>query len=137
MSAKTLAACSFEPPAKRSIAGGNQSRRGRAAETQFREELWREYQSEAITAGLNSAQATEYANALSPDLGLLASRSGMVPLRHGWFYQAHLRVAKQTIVSGLLTLMRWKKSKATGRFGTSGIMSCTFGFRPWNPAGKS
>jgi hypothetical protein len=56
MSAKALSVCRFES----SVATGHQAPEGAVAEIQFREALWREYRLEAVNAGFNAAQATEY-----------------------------------------------------------------------------
>ena len=91
MSAKALAACSFEPAAEQTVATGRQAPEGTAAEIQFREDLWREYRLEAINAGFSAAQATEYATALSSAMGLVAGVSEMAPVERGWFYQSRIR----------------------------------------------
>ena len=94
MSAKALAACSFEPAAEQTVATDHQAPEGLAAEIQFREDLWREYRLEAINAGFSAAQATEYASALSPEMGLVAGVSEMAPVGRGWFYQSRQRGGK-------------------------------------------
>ena len=68
MSAKSLTTCSFEPVTEQTVATGHKARGGGDAEIAFREALWREYRLEAINAGFSTAQATEYASALSPDM---------------------------------------------------------------------
>jgi len=135
MSAKALAACSFEPTAERSLATNNQAPEDLAAETRFRKDLWHEYRLEAINAGFSTAQATEYASALSPELGLRAGASEMAPSRPGWFYQSRIWVTKRTIGSGLIMLTRWEKSKTLRRTAASHVFA--FGFRPWKAGGKS
>ena len=137
MSAKAFAACSFEPAAERTLATDHQAPGDSAAEIRFREDLWREYRLEAINAGLNTAQATEYASALSPEMGLIAGVSKMAPVGSGWFYQSRIRVVEQTVASGLITLKRWEKSKTMGRTAASGATIFAPGFRPWNVEGKN
>ena len=102
MSAKALAACSFEPTAEQTVATDHPAPEGTAAEIQFREDLWREYRLEAINAGFSAAQATEYATALSSAMGLVAGVSEMAPVGRGWFYQSRAGVARRTITSGLM-----------------------------------
>ena len=65
--------------AEQTVASDHQAPESLAAEIQFREDLWREYQIEAINAGFSAAQATEYASALSSGMGLVASVSEMAP----------------------------------------------------------
>ena len=120
MSAKALAACSFEPAAEQSVAPDHQAPEDIAAEFQFREDLWREYRLEAINAGFSTAQATEYANALSPEMGRVAGVSAMAPVGRGWFYQSRIWVVRRTITSGLITLTRQEKNKTIGRTAASG-----------------
>jgi hypothetical protein len=135
MSAKALAACSFEPAAERSVAPDHQAPEGIAAEIQFREDLWREYRREAISAGFSPAQATEYASALRPEMGLVAGVSEMAPVGRGWFYQSRIWVVKRTITPGRVTLTRGERSTARGRTAASAPPSFAGWFRPWN-AGK-
>ena len=104
MSAKALAACSFEPVADQSAATDHPVPEGIAAEIQFREDLWREYRREAINAGLSTAQATEYAGALSLEMGLAVGVSEMAPVGRGWFYQSRAGVVRRTLASGLIQL---------------------------------
>ena len=137
MSAKALAACSFEPAAERRPAPGDQAPEGLAAESQFREDLWREYRREAINAGASIAQATEYASALSPEMGLVAGVSGIAPVGRGWFYQSRPQVVSRTATSGLITLARREQSKTIGRTAAAGAPIFAFGFRPWNAGGGS
>jgi hypothetical protein len=137
MSAKALAACSFEPAAEQTVATDHQAPEGIAAEIQFREDLWREYRREAINAGLSTAKATEYASALSPEMGLVADVSSMAPVGRGWFYQSRIRVVKRTIASGLIELTHWGKSNATGRTGAWRAPILARLFRPWKTGGKS
>jgi hypothetical protein len=137
MSAKALAVCSFEPAAERTLATDHQAPEDHASEIRFREDLWREYRHEAMSAGCNSAQATEYASALSPEMGLLAAGSNRAPAGPGWFYQGPIWVVVRTITSGLIALKRWEKSKTFGRTATSCASKFAFGFRPWNAGGKS
>ena len=54
---------------KQTVATDHQAPESLAAEIQFRENLWREYRLEAINAGFNIAQATEYASAVSSGNG--------------------------------------------------------------------
>ena len=137
MSAKALAACSFEPAAEQTVATDHPAPEGLAAEIQFREDLWREYRLEAINAGFSPAQATEYASALSPEMGLVAGVSEMAPVGRGWFYQSRPGVVRRTITSGLITLTRWEKSKTIGRTAAAGASILARGFRWWNAGGKS
>ena len=137
MSAKALAACSFGPTADQTIATDHQAPEGTAVEIQFREDLWRAYRLEAINAGFSTAEAAEYANALSPQMGLLLGVSEMAPAGSEWFYQSRTRVVERTIASGLITLKRWEKSKTMGRTAASGAPIFSSCFRPWNVEGKS
>jgi hypothetical protein len=137
MSAKALAACSFEPAAEQSVAPDRQAPEGITAEFRFREDLYREYRHEAINAGSSTAQATEYANALSPETGRVAGVSAMAPVGRGWFYQSRIWVVKRTITSGLITLTRREKSKTIGRTAASAPPRFARWFRPWNAGGKS
>jgi hypothetical protein len=135
MSARALADYSFEPAAQQTAAPCHQAAKGLAAKLLFREDLWREYRREAINAGFSAAQASEYASALSPDLGLVARASATGPVGRGWFYQSRIRVVKRTIASGLIESARWRKIKATGRIGDSGAQTFALRLRTWN-AGK-
>ena len=137
MSAKALEACSFEPAAEQTVATDHQVAESLAAEIQFREALWHEYRLEAIKAGLSPVQASEYASALSPDMGFVAGMSGTTPVGRGWFYQSRIRAIERTITSGLITLRRWVKSKSIGRAAAAGASIFAPGFRPWNAGGKS
>ena len=137
MSAKALAACSFEPAAEQTVTTGRHSPEGRAAECQFREDLWREYRREASRAGFSNAEAVEYASALSPDLSLVAGGSTQAPARRGWFYQARPGLAGRAVRSGLLTLARWEKSKSIGRTSGAGTSIFAFRSRPWNAGGRN
>jgi hypothetical protein len=137
MSAKALTACSFEPAAERTVATDHQAPEGIAAEIQFREDLWREYRIEAINAGFSTAHATEYASALSPEMGLVAGVSGLVPVGRGWFYQSRTSVTNRTVTSGLITLARWETSKATWRTGAAGASVLGRRLRWWNVGGRS
>ena len=137
MSAKALTACSFEPTAEQTVATDNQAPESFAAEIQFREALWHEYRLEAIKAGLSPVQASEYASALSPDMGLVAGVSEIAPVGRGWFYQSRLRAIERTITSGLITLTRWVRSKSSGRAAAAGALIFAPGFRPWNAGSKS
>ena len=137
MSAKALAACSFEPAAEQTVAAEHQAPEGLAAEIQFREALWHEYRLEAIKAGLSPVLASEYASALSPDMGLVAGESEMAPNGRDWFYQSRLRAIERTITSGLITLTRWVKSKSIGRAAAAGASILAPDFRPWNAGSKS
>jgi hypothetical protein len=135
MSAKALAACSFEPAAERSLATDNHAPEDLAAETRFREGLWYEYRLEAINAGFSTAQAAEYASALSPEMGVVASVSEMAPVGRGWFYQSRIRVTERTIASGVIQLTHWGRSKALGRTRTTGAATLARAFRWWNAGG--
>jgi hypothetical protein len=115
MSARALAACSFEPAAEPTAATDHPVPEGIVAEIRFREDLWREYRIEAINAGFNTVQATEYASVLSPEVGLAVGVSEMAPVGRGWFYQSRARMVRRTITSGLITLTRWEKSKSIRR----------------------
>ena len=137
MSAKALAACSFEADVEQTAATDHQAPESLAPEIQFREDLWREYRLEAINAGFSTAQATEYASALSPEMGLVAGGSGMAPVGRGWFYQSRPAVVRRTITSGLITLTRRERSKPAGRTAAAGASRLARGFRWWNAGGKS
>jgi hypothetical protein len=137
MSAKALAVCSFEPAAEQTVATDSQAPEGIAAAVQFREDLWREYRREAINAGLTAAQATEYASALSPEMGLIVGVSEMAPVGRGWFYQSRAGVVRRTLTSELIQLRHCRKSKTAGRIGVSGTPVFARWFRPWNAGGKS
>jgi hypothetical protein len=130
MSAKVLPGCSFEPAAERTAAARPPTAEGLAAESQFREGLWREYRREAINAGCNAAQAAEYASALSPEVGVVAGVLTMAPVGCGWFYESQSRVVMRTITSGLIALKRWEKSKTNGRMIASN-------FQPWMAGWKN
>jgi hypothetical protein len=137
MSAKALAACSFEPAAEQTVATDYKAREGAAAEIQFREDLWRDYRLEAINAGFSAAQATEYATALSPEMGLAAGVSEMAPVGRAWFYQSPPGVARRTITSGLIRLTQREKSKTTGPTAVAGPSRLPCEFRWWIAGGKS
>jgi len=137
MSAKALAACRFESAAEQTVASDHQAPESLAAEIQFREDLWREYQIEALNAGFTAAQATEYASALSAGMGLVVIVSEMAPVGRSWFYRSRPGVVRRTITSWLITLTRRKRSKFTGRTSTAGTSRLACEFRWWNPGGKS
>lgn len=137
MSAKAFAACSFEPVAEQTVATGWKASDGLAAEIQFREDLWREYRLEAINAGFSTAQATEYASALSPDMGLIIGLTERAPVGRGWFYQSRAGLVGRTIGSGLITLRRWKRSRTIGRITPTRGSIFSLGRRPWNAGDKS
>ena len=137
MSAKALADCSFEPAAEQTAITDPQAPKAPAVEHQFREDLWREYRREAVNAGLSTAEATAYASALSPEMGLIAGVSEMAPVGSGWFYKSQIGVVERTITSGLITLARWEKSKTIGRTAAGGASIFARGFRPWKAGGKS
>jgi hypothetical protein len=137
MSAKAIAACSFEPTAEQTVATVNQVHQGLSAAIHFREALWHEYRLEAAKAGLSPVQASEYASALSPDMGLVSGSAEAAPAGHGWFYQSRLRAIERTITSGLITLTRWVKRKSIGRAAAAGASIFLPDFRPWNAGGKS
>jgi hypothetical protein len=137
MSARALAARSFEPTADQTGATDHQAPEGTAAEIQFREDLWREYRFEAINAGFSAAQATEYATALSSAMVLVAGVSEMAPVGRGWFYQSRPAVARRTITSGLIRPTHQEKSKTTGRTAAAGPSRLAREFRWWIAGGKS
>ena len=137
MSAKALAACSFELAAEQTVATGHQAAEATAAEIQFREDLWREYRREAINAGFSTAQATEYASALNSGMGLVTGVSEMAPVGRGWFYQSRAGVVRRTITSGRTQLTHRGRSKAIGRTAAAGASVLARGFRWWNAGGKS
>jgi hypothetical protein len=137
MSARALAARRFEPVAVRAAAPERLAPEGLAAEIQFREDLWREYRNEAINAGFSPEQATEYASALSSELGLVAGVLPMAPLRRGWSYQGGAEVVRRTISSGLITLTRWEMSKTAGRARAADASALARAFRWWNAGAKS
>lgn len=137
MSAKALAACSFEPAVQQTVAADGLARPRVAAEVQFREDLWREYRREAINAGLGTAQATEYASALSPEIGLVLGVAEMVPTARGWFYQSRTWVTNRTVTSGLLMLIRWERSRTTEGTEAAGASGLAREFRWWNARRKN
>jgi hypothetical protein len=137
MSAKALAACSFEPAAEQTGATGHQAPESTAAEIQFREDLRREYRLEAINAGFSAAQATAYATALSSAMGPVGGVSEVSPVERGWFYQSRPGVARRTITSGLTRLTQREKGKTTGRTAVAGPSRLAREFRWWNAGGKS
>jgi hypothetical protein len=137
MSAKALAAGSFEPAAEPTVATDSPAPEGIAADILFRKGLWREYRREAIHAGFTAAQATEYANALSPEMGLAVGESEMAPVGRNWFYQSQARVVRRTITSGLMELARREKHKAPGRTAAAGASILARRFRWWNAEEKS
>jgi hypothetical protein len=137
MSAKALGACRFELAAQRTVATNYQAGGDPATEIRFREDLWREYRLEASNAGFSAARATEYASALSPEMGLIAGVCKMAPAGRGWFYHSRIRVVGRTVASGLITLKRWEESKTMGRTAGSGVPIFAPSFRPWNVKGKS
>jgi len=137
MSAKALAACSFEPVVEQTVATNHQAPESLAAEIQYREDLLCEYRLEAINAGFNIAQATEYASAVSSGMDLVASLAEMAPVGRNWFYQSRLSVVRRTMTSGLITLTRWERRKTTGRTAAAGTSRLARGFRWWNTGGNS
>ena len=137
MSARNLIACSLESAFEQTVATGHQAPESLAAEIQFREDLWREYRLEAVNAGFNIAQATEYASAVSSGMGLVASLAEMAPVGRNWFYQSRLSVVRRTMTSGLITLTRWERRKTTGRTAAAGASELARGFRWWNAGGNS
>jgi hypothetical protein len=137
MSAKAFAACSFEPAAEQTVASDHQAPESLAAEIQFREDLWHEYQIEAINAGFTAAQATEYASALSSGMGLVVIVSEMAPVGRSWFYRSRPRVVRRTITSWPITLTRRERSKFIGRTAAAGASRLAREFRWWNAGGKS
>jgi len=137
MSAKALVARGFEPAAGLRAVTDSPAPEVLAAEIQFRKDLWHEYRREAIHAGLTPAQAIEYANALSLEMGLVVGESEMAPVGRNWFYQSQARAVRRTITSGLIELARWEKHKAPGRTVAAGAATLARGFRWWNAGGKS
>ena len=137
MSAEALPAYRFELTAEQTVATDHQAPEGVAVEIQFHDDLWREYRLEAINAGLNTAQATAYAGALSPGMSPVAGVSGMAPLGHGWFYQSRARVVRRTFASGLIKSTHWGKSKVPGRTAAASASTLARSFRWWNAGGKS
>jgi hypothetical protein len=137
MSAKALAACCFEPVAEQTVATDHQAPEGIAIEIQFRKDLWREYRLEALNAGSSAAQATAYASALSPEMGLAAGVSEAAPVGRGWFYHSRARVVRRTFASGLIKDRHWGKSKAPGRTGAAGASILARRFRWWNAGSKN
>jgi hypothetical protein len=137
MSAKVLAAYSLAPAAKQTIVTDCPAPKGISAGIQFHEGLWREYRLEAINAGFNSAEATEYANALSSEMGLAADPTAVAPIGRCWFYQSRPRVVRQTVTSGLIELTHCGTSRATGRPAAAVVSILAHGFRWWNAGGKS
>ena len=136
MSAKPLAACNFELPARRKVATDPKASEGLATPIPFREGLWQEYRIEGINAGFSNAQATEYASALSPEMGAVGGVSEMAPAGRCWFYHSRVRVAKRTATSGLIRLTRWRKSRTSGRPTAAGNSVFAYDFRTWNAGGK-
>jgi hypothetical protein len=137
MSARALAACSFELAAEQTAAADRQAPEGTAVEAQFREDLWREYRREAINAGFSAAKATEYASALSSEMGLAAGVTETAPVGRGWFYQSRAQVVRRTISSGLITLTRRNTSKTIGRTAAAGTSILARRVRWWNAGGRS
>ena len=137
MSAKTLAACSFEPAAQQPDSVGLQSPGDPAAEIGFCEALWREYRLEAINAGLSPAQATEYASALSSGSWLATGAGGRTPFHRGWFYQSRIHAVVRTLSSGLIARTRWLKSLSSGPTAAAGAPVFAPRSRPWNSGGKN
>jgi hypothetical protein len=137
MRARENAASNLELAAEQTIVSNRQSPNSPTAERQFDQYLQLEYQLEALQAGFNTAEAAEYASALSPDLGLIVDGSEPAPVGPGWHYQARPGLARRTVSSGLLTRARWERIKAIGR--SSGAGTRIFGFesRPWNADGSS
>jgi hypothetical protein len=137
MSGKALPACSFELAAEQTAATDHQAPEGIAVEIRFHECLWREYRLEAMNAGFNTAQATAYAGALSPEVSPVAGVPGMAPLGRGWFYQSRARVVRRTFASGLIKSTHWGRTKAPGRAAAAGASILARRFRWWNARGKS
>jgi hypothetical protein len=136
MSAKALTSYSFDPAAGQTVATDHQGPEEIAAEIQFRKDLWREYQIEAINAGFSTAQATAYAGALSLETSPLVGVPERAPISRGWFYQSRARVVRRTFTSGLIRSAHWVKSKATGRAGAACASVFARGFRWWNEGEK-
>jgi len=136
MSAIALAACSFEPGAAQTVATDHPVPASLSAEVQFREDLWREYRREAINAGFSTAHAAEYASALSPEIGLAVGISETAPTARGWFYQSRTWVTNRTVTSGLITLTRWEKAKATCRAEAASAALLSRSSLWWNAGGN-
>jgi hypothetical protein len=126
MSAKALAPCTFVPATDHPVP------ECLAAELCFHEDLWREYRTEALNAGLSTAEAAEYASALSREMSPAGSALEMAPFRRDWFYQSRARVVRRTITSGLIERTRWERYKATGRTAAAGASGLARRFRWWN-----
>jgi hypothetical protein len=137
MSAKALPACGIKLAAAQTAATDRQAPEGLAVEIRFLDDLWREYRLEAINAGFNTAQATAYAGALSPEMSPVAGVSGIAPVGRGWFYQSRARLVRRTFASALIKSTHWGKSKAPGRTAAAGASILARGLRWWNTGGKS
>jgi hypothetical protein len=127
MSARALGAWTLDPAATR-----REEAEGHPTAIQFREDLWREYRIEALRAGCSSSQATEYATALSPDLGLGLGKFEVAPVGRAWFYHSRNGAVNRTISSGLIPLARWQERGNTRR--TTAAIASAFArwARPWN-----
>ena len=137
MSAKALAACSFEPHAEQVLTTNHRAPASIAAEILFREDLWDEHRREAINAGFNTAQAIVYASALSLEMGPVGGVPGIAPVGRNWFYQSRAGVVRRTITSGLITLTRREERKSPRRNEASGASALARAFRWWNGGEKS
>jgi hypothetical protein len=131
MSARALPACTFALATEQTAAAGHDAPQGSDAEIQFREDLWHEYQREALAASLSAAQATEYASALSSAKGQIEGASEMAPAGRNWFYQSRAVVVRRTIFAGLVGSAHWGRRMATGQTGAAGASRLARRFRWW------
>jgi hypothetical protein len=136
MSAKAIADFGLELGAEQTAATDQQTPESIAVEIQFHEDLWREYRLEAMNAGFNTAQATEYAGALSSEMSSVSGVSGIAPVGRGWFYQSRTQVVRRTFASGLIKSTHWGRTKAPGRTAAAGASILARGLRWWNVGGK-
>ena len=137
MSARALPAGCFERAAKQADACGPQAPASLAVEIQFQQDLWREHRLEAINAGLNTIQATAYADALSAEVSLAAGALGMAPFGRSWFYQSRARLVQRTFTSGLIRSKPKAISDVAGRTGRADAFILARKFRWWNVGRKS
>jgi hypothetical protein len=135
MSATTFPGGTFEPALAHTEATDRRALQGLGAGITFGEAVWREYRLEALNAGLSTSQASEYASALSPNVGLVAGSSTEAPLGRNWFYQSRRCVVNRTLASGLIALRRYEVSKTLGRTERWAEPVFAPSFRPWNVAG--
>jgi hypothetical protein len=137
MSAKALSPASLAPAAGPTAAPGCPAAEGLPEVQQFHEDLRREYHLEAINAGFDPAQASEYARALSLEIALVAGEPELAPLRRDWFYQSRAHVVRRTFASGLATLMQWQKNHEARRAAAASPSFFALRFPPWKLSGKS